>query len=113
MCETKHLDDDLHFFLQEQKMTLMAWSPLGHGRMFNASKFAQLHNELKQIAWEMGTDVDTLALAWIMALPIDVMPIVGTSRIEGIKAAVKAESISLSHEQWYRLLQAAKMKSVI
>ena len=113
LTQTKYIDNDHHFLLQQHSISAMAWSPLAHGRIFNSSEYETLYNELKQVAWELGTEADSLALAWIMKLPILVMPVVGTSRLEGIKAAVKAESINMSHEQWYRLLQAAKGKPVI
>jgi predicted oxidoreductase len=36
------------------------------------------------------------------------VPIVGSTQPQNIKAAAKAESINLSREEWYRLLEAAR-----
>jgi len=54
-----------------------------------------------------------MALAWLLKHPAGIVPILGSGKIERIKAAVKAESIPLSREEWYRVLAKFQGREVL
>lgn len=89
----------------------MAWSPLGGGRLFRTDDEAatRVRAALQELAPKYdGATPEALALAWVMALPSQPLPVFGTGRIERIHAAARAASIRLTHEDWYGLWAAAR-----
>ncbi len=71
----------------------MAWSPLGGGGLMDGSKPA-LVAALKRIAGEQGVDEAAVAVAWLLAHPARIAPVLGTNtiaRIEKIGEAAKVE----------------------
>jgi predicted oxidoreductase len=51
--------------------------------------------------------VATMAYAWILQHPAQPLPITGSGRIEGLREAVAALHVQISHEDWYRVWQAS------
>ncbi len=96
-------------------MTPLAWSPLGgSGRGFlrgNApagdERAAGLHAEVAAQAERYGTTPVGIALAWLLAHPAGVIPLVGSNNPDHIREAVSAVHVSLTREDWYRLWVAA------
>ncbi|MDI8746205.1 hypothetical protein MJM83_29320, partial [Salmonella enterica subsp. enterica serovar Montevideo] len=39
--------------------------------------------------------------AWILRLPSQPLPIIGSGKIERVRAALEAETLSLSRQQWF------------
>ncbi len=101
-----------------ESMTLMAWSPLAGGKLGDGSRrvlpsqegydTARIQAELATLAHERGTTRTALALAWLLRHPAGVMPIVGSTDPARIREAAAAADLSLSREEWYRLLIAAR-----
>lgn len=87
-----------------------AWSPFGGGSIFTNSDSPEMKN-IQMILDELGevynASPDQLLLAFLLKHPAGVIPILGTSKISRIKVAKAALDISLSHEDWYKLWQAA------
>jgi predicted oxidoreductase len=48
-----------------------------------------------------------LAYAWLLRAPGNLLPILGTGKIERVRRAVEATSIELSRKEWFRLWKAA------
>ena len=46
-----------------------------------------------------------MLLAWLLKHPAGIHPVVGTTRIERLKAAMDAIKINLSREDWFLLLE--------
>jgi predicted oxidoreductase len=91
---------------QRLRVTPMAWSPLGAGRL--ASAAGPLGSALDAVAAEAGATREQVALAWIMAHPARPVPVVGTGRTERLAAAMAATRLALDRQQWFRLLEAAR-----
>ncbi len=49
-----------------------------------------------------------MSLAWLLKHPSKIIPIVGSTKPDNIRDAVKADSIDLHREDWYKLLVAAR-----
>ena len=81
---------------------------LGGGRLFHAPEYAPLRAELEQIRQEVGADcLEQVVYAWVMMLPSQPLPLIGSGKRERIAAAVAAESIELTRQQWFRIRKAA------
>lgn len=91
----------------------MAWSPLAGGRLFGSDADAKrVKPILERIAGENNCDIDHVAIAWLLAHPAGILPIVGTNNLERIKDAHKALSVSIDREIWYELWTAAAGQEV-
>lgn len=102
-------------FLLEQKVAPMGWSPLAGGKIFNpkTEKEKTLKECLQNIADELNVDgIDKIAYAWLMAHPSNIIPIVGSGKIDRIQNAVKALDIKLSLEHWFKIYTASLGKNV-
>ncbi|EKB21825.1 hypothetical protein HMPREF1170_02087 [Aeromonas veronii AMC35] len=86
----------------------MAWSCLGGGRLFSDDACAPLRAELEQIRQEVGAQtIEQVVYAWVMMLPSQPLPLIGSGKRERIAAAVATESIVLNRQQWFRIRKAA------
>lgn len=93
---------------QQLRIKPMAWSCLGGGRLFNDAEFQPLRNELHAVAEEIGADnIEQVVYAWVMRLPSSPLPIIGSGKIERVRSAHRALSLSLTRQQWFRIRKAA------
>ena len=96
---------------QRHRILPMAWSPLAKGALMEKKDPAaiRLNAKAAELSAKYGAaTLDQLAYAWIMAHPSCPLPIIGTNKLERIKAVVKAADIKLDREDWYGLWEAAK-----
>lgn len=107
LCQDTLLDGTLDQ-CQQLRIKPMAWSCLGGGRLFSEEKSAPLRAELQAVAEETGAEsIEQVVYAWIMRLPSTPLPIIGSGKIERVRAAQKATAIQLSRQQWFRIRKAA------
>ena len=95
---------------QKLKVIPSAWSPLGGGLLFKDStdsKVKSIQKTLAILAEKYNAATDQILYAWLRKHPAGIIPVLGTSKIERIQAAHKALEISLTHEEWYMLWEAA------
>jgi len=100
---------------QKLKIKPMAWSPLGQGRLMDATlpASARLHAKAAELSAKYdGATLDQLAYAWIMAHPSCPLPIIGTNKLDRLISTAKSADIQLSREDWYDLWTAAKGQGV-
>lgn len=88
----------------------MAWSPVGGGALFQegvsgAIKALQVAARALSIKYDAG--IDQILMAWLRKHPAGIVPVLGTSKIERIKAAQASLQITITREEWYALWQAA------
>ncbi len=94
--------------LQQLRIRPMAWSCLGGGRLFNDESFKPLRDELTTVAQEVGADsIEQVVYAWILRLPSQPLPIIGSGKIERVRSAIAAEQLQLTRQQWFRIRKAA------
>jgi predicted oxidoreductase len=90
----------------EKRVAPMAWSPLVGGRIFNANdeQAKRIEHALEEVGAELGvSSLDQLMLSWLINHPVRIMPIVGTGKIERINAAVKASTLKMTRQQWFKI----------
>ncbi|WP_297841897.1 aldo/keto reductase [uncultured Roseibium sp.] len=92
-------------FHQRLGTRLMAWSPLGGGALISES--GKLGTVMDEIAAEAGVDRSAVAVAFLLAHPAQLLPVMGTNNLERIAQISDALKVSLDRETWYRLYEAA------
>ncbi len=98
-------------FLQERMIAPMAWSPLGGGSLFKPEN-AALMRVLERIAGEQEVDPTAVALAWLLAHPANILPVLGTNNIARIMASADAMKVKIDRQIWFELYTAALGKQV-
>lgn len=102
------LDDGTIDHCTARGLTPMAWSPLGGQRLFRSGEphEERVRAALRQVSEAHGlAGIDQAALAWLMAHPSGIVPVLGTSRAERLAPAVAAASTTLSRQEWYQVYQ--------
>ncbi|WP_082173547.1 aldo/keto reductase [Vibrio sp. VPAP30] len=97
--------------LQQHRVQPMAWSCLAGGRIFGeeSEQMCRLRHTLAEVAQEVGAiSIDQVIFAWVLRLPSNPVPILGSGNIERVHSAVGALELSLTNEQWYRIWVASK-----
>lgn len=119
---------------KDQRMTVLAWSPLRSGQLTgkylpeNAAadqKDARLNNDMMKgfatiddsgrrtvrevvaVAQEMGATPAQVALAWLRHRPVPVIPIIGARKMSQLEDNLKSLEIQFTPEQLRRLDEAS------
>lgn len=93
-------------YLQERKVAPMAWSPLGGGSLFSQEN-KMLLNALKAIGEVSGVDETAVAVAWLLAHPAKIMPVMGTNSLARIGKISDALKVKMDRETWFELYSIA------
>jgi predicted oxidoreductase len=104
------------------RITPVSWSPLARGllgewggpdpRDPRAAGLGALLSTLDQIGEQHGQSRAVVSLAWLLKHPARIVPIVGSVGPARITDAVRADTVELSREEWYRILVAARMQGL-
>lgn len=91
-------------------MAVLAWSPLGGGRL--AKPEDERAKEVVRLfdakAAEAGVSRTSVALSWLMAHPSRTIPIVGTQNLDRIREIPQAYKPRWSRAEWYAVLVASR-----
>jgi len=122
LCKLDAFEDGTLDQCLEEKITPMAWSPLGGGQLAEGAKRLLKSQKgyrteevlplLDEFAMQHGVTRSAIALAWLLKHPAGIVPIVGSTNPQRIRDAARATGINLSREEWYRLLIAARGESL-
>lgn len=93
-------------YLQERKVAPMAWSPLGGGSLFSQDNKVLL-DALKEIGESSGVDETAVAVAWLLAHPAKIMPVMGTNSLARISKISDALKVTMDRETWFELYSIA------
>ena len=90
-------------------MAVLAWSPLGGGRLASPAddRSRAVVTLLDAKANESGVDRSAAAYSWIMAHPARPIPIVGTQNPARIAKIAEAYKPQWTRADWYRVLEAS------
>ena len=98
-------------FLQEHHIAPMAWSPLGGGRLFGGEN-PKLEQALDTIASAQGVDRSAVAIAWLLAHPAKIIPVMGTNNLERIQSFDTALKVEIDRPTWFSIYEAANGQEV-
>lgn len=94
--------------LQLDEMTTMAWSPLAGGQLFTDNESAtRVRPLLEKIANDQNARLDTVAFAWLLKHPANIVPVVGTNNLSRIQGLAKALEVEMDRESWFEIWTAA------
>ena len=88
----------------KNNLSVTAWSPLGGKALFDGSR-PELHAQLTGYAASHGWTLAQMALAFLLHHPAEIVPVIGTSRKEGILESVSSLKVKMSDEQWFEILK--------
>ncbi|MFI8521644.1 aldo/keto reductase family oxidoreductase [Streptomyces sp. NPDC085481] len=94
-------------------IALQAWGPLAQGRYTGRQETEQERATaalVTELAKAKGTTPETIVLWWLQRHPARIVPVVGTSNPDRIRACRDAAvgAPELSHEEWYALWVTAR-----
>ena len=97
---------------QQHRMPVMAWSPLGGGRLHSqahtaGTAAARLAPKLAKLALASGTDTTAVAMAWLMHHPVGVLPVMGSNQMERIQRFADAARVPMDRQTWFELYELA------
>lgn len=98
-------------FLQERGIAPMAWSPLGGGALVRETT-GPLAGKLAAVAKENGVDAGAVAVAWLLAHPARILPVMGTNDPARITRLSDALAVAIDRETWFELYSAALGRDV-
>lgn len=113
--QTAPITDGVLDQAQENKMVTFAWSPLAGGQLLTgqsenaetADKLGRIIPVLDRIAVENSVDRSAVAIAFLIAHPANVVPIVGTQNMDRIRASADALNVRMTRRGWYDILEAS------
>jgi predicted oxidoreductase len=91
--------------------SVLAWSPLGGGRIAapgDDQRAIRVATELDRVAALHGVTRSSVAYAWIMMHPSAPIPLVGTQNAARILETKEVENVALSRDDWYAILVASR-----
>jgi len=98
-------------FHQRIGTPLMAWSPLAGGALFSGDH-PDVMSALSKVASENNVDETAVAIAWLLAHPSRILPVLGTNSIERIKGMSAALDVKMDRQTWYEIYTAALGREV-
>jgi predicted oxidoreductase len=84
----------------------MAWSPLAGGSILQDS-LSPLFLLMQQIGETHSVSPEAVAIAWLLRHPANIVPIMGSNRLDRIRRFDDASKVDLSAEEWFGLLEQA------
>ena len=97
-------------FHQKNASPIMAWSPLGGGKLMTESN--QLTNKMDQIGTHYKVDRAAVAISFLLSHPANIIPIMGTNNIDRISKISEAFKVKMDRITWFELYTAALGREV-
>lgn len=98
-------------YLQELKIHPMAWSPLAGGALFSSQNTAMM-SALQKIADAQNCDPAAVALAWLLAHPAGIIPVLGTNSLLRLAHQATACDVMIDKQTWFHLYSTANGQDV-
>jgi predicted oxidoreductase len=108
LMQTRGFVDGQIAHAQRLGLPVMAWSPLGGGRLFGQEAAAlRLRPALQRIAAAQGVDETAVAIAWLLHHPARIIPVLGTNDMQRIARMQDALRVTLDRQTWFELYSLA------
>lgn len=94
---------------QQYNIVPMIWSPFAGGDFFNdnSNRARRVRQQAGEMAKKYDASIDQIALAWLLMLPGNALPVTGTGKTARLESAAAAADILLERQDWYKLLEAS------
>ena len=108
LMQTRGFVDGQIAHAQRLGLPVMAWSPLGGGRLFGQDAAAlRLRPALQRVASAQGVDETAVAIAWLLHHPARIIPVLGTNEPARIARMQDALRVTLDRQTWFELYSLA------
>jgi predicted oxidoreductase len=102
-------------YAQLKNIELQAWGCIDRGLYLGHENSGKQEVEetktfLKALTEKYNAPATAILLAWILRIPANIAPVIGTTNPERIKESALSLTVELSHEDWYALWLMAKGK---
>ncbi len=113
LIQTRGFVDGQIAHAQRLGVPVMAWSPLGGGRLFGQDAAAlRLRPALQRVASAQGVDETAVAIAWLLHHPARIIPVLGTNDPARIARMQDALRVTLDRQTWFELYSLANGAAV-
>jgi predicted oxidoreductase len=94
---------------QRLRVAPMAWSPMAGGRVFEGQgeRESRVRGALTEVARKMGATPEQALYAWLLKHPANIIPVLGTNKLERIAAAASALSFEMDVQDWFSVWSAS------
>lgn len=98
----------------QNKMQPMAWSPLGGGLLSEDEhpQFRLIYATAAMLAEKYSTGINQILISFLLKHPSQILPVVGTTKIERLLQVKEAANINLTDEDWFKLYTASTSEEV-
>ncbi len=108
LMQTRGFVDGQIAHAQRLGVPVMAWSPLGGGRLFGQDAAAlRLRPALQRLASAQGVDETAVAIAWLLHHPARIIPVLRTNDPARIARMQDALRVTLDRQTWFELYSLA------
>ena len=67
-----------------------------------------LARHIEPVGQRFGVDGSAVAIAWLLAHPANILPVLGTNNLDRIAAITDAEKVELDRQDWFALFETAR-----
>lgn len=92
--------------LLKHRVSPMAWSPLGGGKLISSNPSLWPRKE------KYKASESQLSLAWLLQHPSSIFPVIGTTQADRIIESAKAIDIKMDRQDWFEMLKASTGRDV-
>jgi len=92
-------------YMQTNKIIPMAWSPMGSIFKKDDERSDRIKKLATNLAVKYDVPVDVILLAWILKHPANILPVCGTADKARITNLMKATTLKMDQEDWFKLWQ--------
>lgn len=95
----------------EHSIRPMSWGPLGSGKLLADEpdeRSKRILSVATMLAEKHNATVDQVLLAFIFKHPSNIIPVIGSTKIERLRSAYNASQVNIEREEWFMLWRASK-----
>ncbi len=93
----------------------MGYSTLAGGKFFSKTpenSVVRINKVIDKLVEKYNATPDQILTSWIIKHPSSILPIIGSTKINRIRAAVEALKINITDEEWFMIWEASKGEEV-
>ncbi len=92
-----------------------AWSPFGGGTVFDPSdndKSYRINEAAIPLKEKYNASIGEILLAWLLRHPANILPVIGSTKIERLASYKKSLDINIDVTDWYALWKASTAEEI-
>ena len=114
-CSLTHLEpiyDGTLDYMQTKKIKPMAWKPLGEFYKADNNQIDRIKEKVKKFTKKYNCSETQILLAWLIKHPSNIIPVVGTTKIDRLKESIDSIITDIELVDWFEILEASEGKRV-